>query len=296
LRLDVPGRADAVARLGGPLVHFVDFVTPEETSRQLGRVIIGAPAYADAPYDLTVTFRLLRGGETEQHIVRFESTTESHIVDAPFCFDGLVYTTRWEAVVEIVWRGETLTYSHQGKPLFPAIYAWRALIYDREEEPITPEQTLDEALDWEAYVQGPDGFRGNLNCPHFALLSRGYGERLEAGEPLAGYVATTVISPDERDAVLVYRSMCSREFPPEFYLNGQRVKDAPAEERRGELYSHVLHSAEHKTGVMRLRAGENRLLVSSRPPKPGEYMWLSWSFGGALKTVDGELMTDLIFE
>jgi len=135
LRLEAPGQADALARLGGPLVRFIEFVTPEEAAQQLGRVIVGAPARADEPYDLEVTFTLFRGGRAEPHSIRLEGRRASQIVDAPFAFDGRRQMMRWEAEVEIAWRGQTLRRSYRSLPLCPAIYGWQALVIDEDERP-----------------------------------------------------------------------------------------------------------------------------------------------------------------
>ena len=122
LRSQAPGRTDAVARLGGPFARFIEFVTPEEASQQLGRVIVGAPARADEPYDLEMTFTLFRGNKPERHVIQLEGATESQIIDTPFAFDGQVPTMLWRAEVKVTWKGETLTYTHQSKPLFSTIY------------------------------------------------------------------------------------------------------------------------------------------------------------------------------
>ncbi len=234
LRLDAgsPGRADAaslavsnaVARLGGPLVRFVEFTTPGEAARQLGRVIVGAPAPGSEPYDLDATFTLFREGQPERRVVQIKGATESRVLDTPFAFDGQVRVARWEAMVEIAWRGETLTYTYQSQPLFPTIYAWRALIYNREERPISLEQVMDGAeLDWKAYNQTTDGLR-NVNQPHALLLYREYRQELRDGVPLAGYLVTTVVSPDEREAIIRFQAA----GPVAFYLNGRPVEAAPA--------------------------------------------------------------------
>jgi len=292
LRLDAPGRADAVARLGGPFARIIEFVTPEEAARQLGRVIVGAPARADEPYDLEAMFTLFWRGESERHTVQIKDTIESHILDTPFAFDGQVRTMRWEAKVKIVWKGETLTYAHQSNPLFPTIYAWRAVVYDQKEHPLALEQVMDDMgnvndeLDWKAYVQTLEGLR-NVNQPHGVLFFGAYREELAAGKPLAGYVTTTVISPDEREAVIRFRTA----GPTEFYLNGRKVEENPLEEETEE--GHPLFRQVHKTAVMRLCEGENTLLIDTMPPQKGRPIWF---FGGGFTTPDDDLMTDLIFE
>jgi len=294
LRLDAGsrGRADAIARLGGPFVHFIEFVTSEEASQQLGRIIIGPPARVEGPYDFEVTFTLFRTGKPEQHTIQVKGTTESHILGTPFAFDGQVQTMHWEAEVKITWKGETLTYVHQSDPLFPTIYAWRAIVYNQEEEPIALEQVMDDeghindALDWKVYLQDPEGWGGNLKQPHVIPFMKEHQEQLKAGEPLAGYMTTTVISPGERDAIVAFRSV----GPEEFYLNGQRVEGIPVEEEEGV---HPLFRRPRKTAMMHLRAGKNTLVVDTRPSQSERPLWF---LGGAFLTPDGVLMTDLVFE
>jgi hypothetical protein len=291
LHLDAPGRADAIARLGGPFARVIEFATPEESSQQLGRVIVGAPALADEPYDLQANFTLFRGGRAERHTIHVKGTTESHILDTPFAFDGPVRTMHWEAQVKITWRGETLIYTHHSQPLFPTIYAWRAVVYNREQEPIALERVMDDAghvddaLNWKAYVQTS----ARLESVHqpYAVHFRGeYQQQLRAGEPLAAYVTTTVISPDEREAVIWFQS----GGPTQFYLNGHKVEQLPVEE---EKEVRPLFREARKTALVFLRAGENTLVVDTKPPHEGHLIWF---FGGALTTPEGEWMTDLVFE
>jgi hypothetical protein len=292
LRLDAPGRADAVARLGGPLARFIEFGTPEEASQRLGRVIVGGPVPADEPYDLEVRFALFRGDGPERHTIQVEGTTASHILDTPFAFDGQVQTMRWEAEVRITWRGETLVYTHRSKPLFPTVHTWRALVYNQDGGPIALEQVMDDAgrvddgLNWVAHVQTSAGLK-NVNEFHVVRFGREYWRELRAGEPLAGYIAATVISPDEREAIVEFGSTRSADF----YLNGQKIEEAPMEEEGEDVHPYFRRLS--RTAVMHLRPGENTLLVDTRPA-PSERR--HWFFGGALVTPDGDPMTDLGFE
>ncbi|MEA3339064.1 MAG: glycoside hydrolase family 31 protein, partial [Chloroflexota bacterium] len=292
LRLDADalGRADAVARLGGPLARFVEFTTPEESSQQLGRVIVGAPAPGGGPYDLAATFTLFREGRPERRVVQIEGATEPHILDAPFAFDGQVRTARWEATVEIIWRGKTLICTHRSEPLFPTVYAWRALVYNREERPLSLGQVMDSAgrvnpdLDWKACVQATADLR-NVNQPHILFFSREYRQELRNGAPLAAYVATTIISPDAREALVRFRAA----GPAALYLNGQPVDVMPVEPEDG-IYP--LFRRPRQTAGVRLRAGENTLVVDTRPLSEQPV----WFFGGAFLMLNGDLMTDLAFK
>jgi alpha-glucosidase len=291
LQGDAPGRTDALARLGGPFVRFVEFTAPEEAAQQLGRAIAGEPADPSEPFDLSLTWTIEQDGRIERHTAQATGATESLILDAPFAFDGRVKTARWHAEAQITWKGETLTYTHQSNHLFPTIYAWNALIYNEDENPIALEQVVDgpsaggDALAWKPYLQTQDGLI-NVNQPHGIIFTGEYGEALKAGVPLAGYLATTVVSPDERDVVLQFRTAGSVEF----YLNGQPVDEIPAEPEEG---IHPMFRKARRTAEMRLHAGRNHLVLSTKPSQQGDRFWF---FGGALTTPDNEFMTDLVFE
>jgi hypothetical protein len=257
----------------------------------LGRVIVGAPSIPGQPFDLQVTWTLWQGWRTRQEAFSIEATTGSQIIDAPFAFDGRVQTMRWAVLVEVTWRGEKLTYTHQSNPLFPTIQSWQAVVYNQGEEPLTLEQvagakpTAEDEVAWKDYVQTTQTLN-NVNQVHGVFLSREYEQALKAGTPLAAYVQTTIISPDEREAILRFRAagQCT------FYLNGEQVKETPVEQ---EGWLPGLLRKARATAVMRLRPGKNRLLAHTSPPQD-KRPW--WYLGGWLATPDGDLMTDLEFE
>ena len=253
-------------------------------------MIVGAPV--DEPYDLSVTFALFQGGAEKRRTIEVKGATEAQIVDAPFAFEGRVRTGRWEAAVEIVWRGETLTSHHRSQPLFPTIHAWRAVVYDRDETKLALDEVMDEKgtvdkkLEWIPFVQEAKGLQ-NVNQPHGVLFWRTHREQLQAGKKLAAYVVSTVVSPDDREAVLNFRAGGSYRI----YLNGQQVEQVLLDEDE----QIPIFYRSRKTAIIHLRAGENTLLIDSRPPEEGRPIWF---FGGAF-TVPGEdedPMTDLEFE
>jgi alpha-glucosidase len=286
-----PARCDVIARLGGPLVRFVEFTTPEEAAQQLGRVIVGAPADG-TPYDLEVTWTLHRGSGTEQHRIEKRASTESHILDAPFAAGKTAQTAYWQADVSFTWHGEKVRESHTSAPLFPAITAWRGVVYDADQSPIPLERAMDEAgaphpaLDWRPYVQQIEGMR-NLVQPHAVYFFHEYGHALREGKPLSGYLAVTVHSPDERQAALRFGS----PGPTTLYLNGQALQVAPSkQESRASFYIPELQ----QTTPFGLRKGANWLLVDTRPPQEGRRIW---AFGAAFTSPDGtQTMTDLAFD
>jgi len=289
LRGTRPGRADAVARLGGPLIQILEYVTPEEAAQQLGRVIVGAPSKGDDPFDVEVLFTRSGPGGPERHTITREGCHEAQIVATPFSYDGRVQAQRWEAAVEVRWRGETLSAAHRSKPIFPTIHTWRALVYDQAHpvamaQAVTAGGTVAADLDWELYRQGT-GELTNINEPYGIIFSRAYRERLHAGEKLAAYLWTTVVSPDDREAVLAFGAGGDARV----YLNGQEVEAGPAEALEG---MHRMLRDLQKTVPIQLRAGENTLLVETRAPEKGRPFWY---FGGMFLAPEGELalMTDL---
>ena len=289
LQADAPGWTDAIARLGGPFVRLLEYVTPEEASRQLGRLIVGAPAPGGGPYDLEATFTLFDAGRPQHHTIRLQGATESQIIPTPFAFDGRVRAMRWEAQVRIAWRGRTLSHTHSSKPIFPSIYTWRALVYDREKEAVPLEQVVAGGgpvppdLPWKVYTQEAGGLR-NLNEPYLLRLGTEYRERLRAGEPLTACLATTAISPDEREALLLFGSGGRAEI----YLNGRKVEEGPVPAERGYPFLRGVR----QTAPFRLRAGENLLVVACRPAERADP---SWYFAAALVTPGGDWMTDLSY-
>jgi len=281
----------AIMRLGGPFVRFIEFTAPEEAGQRLGRVIVGAPAQGTEAFDLEVTWTLDLGKESEQHTVQIEGATQSQILDAPFAYDGRVRAGRWTAEVRLTWRGRRFTKTHHSQVLFPTVYAWHTLVYDQETELLDLAQVLDgrgkarQALDWIPHLQKAEGLI-NINQPHGIQLSREHGQALEEGQSLAAYVTTTVLSPDERDVVFHFRSA----GPAQIYLNGQRVEEVPVKQE--EWLPGLLRKA-RRTAEMRLRKGENTLVIHSQPPED-KRPW--WYLGGALTTLEGEAMTDLLFQ
>ncbi|GAB4539759.1 MAG: hypothetical protein Kow0063_28860 [Anaerolineae bacterium] len=291
LRSGAAGRADAVARLGGPFARIVEFTTPEEARRTLGRVIVGGPVAAGQPYDLEVRVTLFQEGRAEEYLIERQGMSQAQIIDLPIAFDGRVRPMRWEAEAALRWRGQTLSVWHSSQPLFSTISVWRTLVYDQTGKPVRLDEVMgpdghpNEGLDWETRLQTWHGL-ASLTQPHALFFYRGHEAEVRAGALLAGYLATTIISPDEREVSLVLRS----SGPVEAYLNGQKVDLARGGEERAGL--HPLLWKDQARARARLRPGKNTLLVHSRT-SPTDPHWL---FCGALLTPDGELMTDVVFE
>jgi hypothetical protein len=290
LHTEVPGRNNALARLDGPFVHFLEFTTPEEAAQQLGRVVVAAPARGEQHFDLEVIWRLFRSEETVVHSVYVAGATESQILNAPFSFDGHVQTMYWSAEVKLTWQGKALTYAHQSNLLFPSIYAWRAVVY-HQTAGLTLEQVLDDEgarhgrLTWRAFNQSPASL-SNVGQDHRIDFSKERRRDLQDGASLAAYIASTVICPSRREAILQFRSA----GPVTLYMNGQKVEEAFVEQDR-ELPPLLRNARESET--ICLRSGANTLIVHSSPPRGQNPRWF---FGGAFRTPDGDPMGDLAFE
>ncbi len=281
LSQDVPGHADVIARLGGPFARVVEFTTPEETAQQLGRVIVGAPANAGDPYDLEVNWTLQRAGKTERHAVQLQGLAEPRIVDAPFRFDGRVQPMQWDVEIRLTWRGQSWVRRHRSRPLFPAIPTWHGLIYDRGKNPVPMDKILPgPSADWKTFSQKGEGLR-NLNQPYAVQLAQEYKEQLGASRSLAGYLATRIVSPDEREAMILFRAGGNVRL----YLNGVELPHSFMQDSGllPPFFRQVNVSA-----LARLQAGENLLVFDTQPDGK------NWFFGAAVVGPHGELMTDLV--
>jgi hypothetical protein len=108
------------------------------------------------------------------------------------------------------------------------------------------------------------------------------GVRLPPAALPAGYLATTLVSQDEREVALVFCP--GGEY--EFYLNGVSIGAQPQPVQTLP----VLGAEPRPEGLVRLaglhlRAGPNVLLMHTRP-NPAALPW-EWYFGAALTTDDG---------
>ena len=289
LRSDAPGREDALARLGGPFVRFIELSTPEEAAQQLGRVIVGTPPHLAGAYDLKATFTLFRGGTTEQESVALEGLTESQIIDVPFAWDGQIQAAHWRAELEIDWRGESFCFAHDSQFLFPTIHTWRAVVQLEDDMPLAQivngQKSGAEPLAWKSYAQAEANLI-NIYQPHAIFFSREVRSQLKDRVPLAAVLTTTIDNPEARDVVFRFRVGGEATF----YLNGYEVEEEPVED---ESELHPLFRQARRTSMVRLPAGKNRLVVSTRPPGDGS---TTWFLGAAITTIDGDYMTDIRFE
>jgi hypothetical protein len=290
------GRDDALARLGGPLLRFIEFTTPEEAASRLGQLIVGAPARAGVPFDLEIDWVLSMGQGTRQHAVRLRSLTQSQILDAPFSFDGQVRSGYWSAEARITWRGMTLTRRHQSQPFFPTVNAWQVALCNREADAMLPPLTrlsdrkVGVALTWKDAVQTSSGLT-NILQPYaipFSRLAGDLSSHDRAGSPdlSVAYARTSVRCPSKRKAILCLRATGQADI----YLDGQQIQISHEESETG--LPGILRTAQ-KSAALRLPAGEHTLLIRCSSP---EQKKAGWSLSCWFVTPDGAPMTDLTFD
>lgn len=279
-----PGKADAVARLGGPFVRWIEFVTPEEAAQQLGRLIVAAPAGKAERYDLEVEFKRFdsRAVQPASHSIRLEAVSGSRLLDAPFRYDGRVRSGRWEASVKLDWRSFRLEDQFQSDVFFPAIHSWQALFYEPQAEPLELQAVmdargrLDPALPWKKYRQQAASV-SNLTEPFGVWLFDECRSELEAGRDIACYLAAGLQAAETMEAVLLFQGGGAVEF----YLNGRKLDGQPQE---AGAVDHVCRAnpfgpPRQKLSGLRFLRGLNTLLVKTRPLQGMNPT--KWFFGAA---------------
>lgn len=287
LDLNSPAQTDAVARLGGPFARVMEYVTPEDASQQLGRVIVGLNREGDT-YDLEVEFVLNRAGlQPVRHLQRFSGLTGSKIVDAPFAFDGTPHRMNWEARVKISWRGRTLTHHFRSSLLFPSIFNWSLLSYNPQDERIgverllTRDGRLDPSLPWKECKPAAASLV-HLADPFGVVFSRELAGQLQRGIPSAAYLALGLESSQDREAHLVFQG----DGKMSFYLNGNQVwaEALPSAGPDLPFQPHPYLQPPQRLSL-RLKKGLNAFILHTEPEGQN---FQDWYFGAALVTPDGD--------
>ncbi len=288
---ELPARADAVARLGGPFARFIEFSTPEEAANQLGRVIIAAPRGHGESCEVEALFTLHRDGKKQEFAVRQSDVRRDLILDTPFAFEGEAQTTRWEAQVKIIFNGRVLRAQHTSRLFFPAISAYHARIYNPEQERVSLAQALKtrRGKGWEDFTQQPRSYP-NLAAAHYAPLFRVAWERMEAKEPLAAWLVTDIESPADCAADLLFMAAGSLEM----YLNGVKIEQAPGEVGEVDLPATFERNEARRLRGLPLRQGANTLAIHICPD-PNLPHW-GWVFGGAFLDAQGRVMDGLRYQ
>jgi hypothetical protein len=291
INIDLPGKADLVARLGGPLVRFIDFVTYEDASQQAGRIILGK--YGEKPFDARIEFQSSNEASQSIQITHGEN---SKIIDTPFTFGGKTETSAWQANVDISWGGHIFTFTHQSTVLFPAISTWHGRLYqpDREIPPMLQTaknaNQLPAARDWTVYTEDVNKI-DSLATPYYLHPWQDSYQKVVDGESIACCLATTILSDSDQQAYLVFFT----KDPADFYMNGRRIPaDKVAKPEPFLPYSmHPDLSLAVKIGLLHIRQGENTLVVDIHPIPSNRP---SWIYSGIIISPDGHILTGLTYQ
>jgi hypothetical protein len=288
---ELPERADALARLGGPLVSFFEYVTPEEAVNQLGRVVIAPPRGHEESCDVDVLFTLYRGSGKQEFVVHHQAVKRDLILDTPFAYEGEPLAAHWTAEVKLTYFGKELVYRYDSTQLFPAISAYHARIFNPEKETVSLEEALHPASNegWLTFIQEPRSYP-NLNSAHYAPLFRVAWQKLQGKEPLAAWLVTKIDSPEARPADLLFMAMGK----PEMYLNGGKIEQTPVEVVDVKVPRVFMRGEALRLAGLPLQKGENTLAIrlSPDPDQP----WWGWVFGGMFVNAANEVLTDLKYE
>ena len=301
LQMNALGRADALARLGGPFVRVIEYVSPNDCVRQLGTVIVANPVIEEnSKLAVVIKWTLFRNGKAQHTISEVDPNSSSdggYIVQCPFSVgpNDPAQMMQWTAEIKVQWENETLIYAHQSKTLFPAIADWRVVIYDQEknqnfgiDQILSDVKQINPNLEWQNYRQEVET-TVSLDGPYTLPVYKKHLEQLNAGEKLACYAVTVINSPDEREVMLEFRAA----GPLRFWMNGQPVEQLTITTGGRPVKSMIFNQLQvpRRTAAFQLKAGTNILLVASEPPE--RHHW--WYFSVAVVRPDGSLMNDLSY-
>jgi len=280
---------NAVARAGGPFFRVMEFVTPDEASQQLGRVVIAGPADGST-MDIVVEFTLEREGQYRTHRVARKGIAGSAVIDTPFAFDGSVARQVWHADVRLEWGGHTISGSYASRALFPGIYRWHARLYDGAVEAVDVQGVTTATAgatyppQYSEFVHDPAQTR-NLNEALVLRFWEQAADRFSTFGSPAAYVVTSVECPSDRDAVLELAATDGCEVHvnsvPAELLDDQACPDA-----------HILFRPPRRTVPVRLHKGKNSLVIHTCPPPDEPH---AWYLGARFLTPDGVDIGDLTF-
>jgi hypothetical protein len=219
------------------------------------------------------------------------SSHQAQVIAVPFTHTGEPAAQQWSADVWISWHGKRLHYQHRSVPLFPAIPSWQAAITNGEvvipEARILRKGKLAERLTWVPYRQSEERV-DNASALYWLSLFQQYHA---AGQPAGGkaYLAARVGSELEQVVNLVFACNAIADF----WINGQRY-DAIGESSDDQPYPFAKGMGQivYRVHDIRLKAGENDLLVKLTPPEPG---WVQWHAAGVLQDLHGNAPSGITY-
>jgi hypothetical protein len=288
LQATEPQKVAVMARLGGPFVHVLDYVTYDDAQQQLGTVVINAPVDG-SPFDAEIEWSLLKNGQTTSAAqVTLKECVARQILNNPFKDDGTFTTFRWCVSVKMVWRGQTIAYHYQSQDAYPSVTKWQTFIYNPEqkhpvlEDIFTPENGLNTQLEWSDTSQKLNS-TANIKQPYGLILLENEVKRITSGEPLAAYAVTTLSSEAAQDVILALQHVGAMKA----YLNGVELTATEAIEHSNlqpMFYSWM--PPKQPYFKLTLQPGDNHLVISTQPETT--IGW--WGVGATLFDLSGTVI------
>lgn len=270
-----PTRDNFIARLGGPLVHFREYTTPEDTANQFGHAVISA-----AGLPVKVSWTLHNGAEQQEFVQEFQAGNEPLILATPFRWEGAIRALQWECTVEIPFMEQTLTYRHSSKPLLSSIPDW-TLYGFKVGEP-------DTKVKVSRYTQNPATLE-HLDWGFSLTVAKLLRPYFKMQEDVVAQLETRFFNPHERECRIEFKA--PQSCPVRFYLNGTPVELDPTQQTR-LTRNFPPGSPVRYTLPVTLPAGENQLVMESE----GQPENWRWTVSAAIIRANGEMLADLQFE
>ncbi|HEX6779356.1 MAG TPA: TIM-barrel domain-containing protein, partial [Ktedonobacterales bacterium] len=283
-------RVVALARIGAPFAHVLDYPIPEDARRQFSHLILAAPADGSA-YSAEVLWTLERGGQTETRNVQIAETYEPQALACPFAYQGRAEITCWSVEGVVRWRGLVMPFQQVSPLLCASVPGWRLIPYELETKPawgLTP--IVDEmghpraTLAWE-FITQEDNTSANLAEPFRVDLAQRFAPRYPDDHPLGCYAWARVICPDARQAVIRFQRWGDGQH---LFVNGQAVTPEEETQERSSGFDPLFFYA---TQPILLHAGANDLVFETRGRVR---QW--WFFSAQITTPAGDPMTDLAYD
>ncbi|HLY27014.1 MAG TPA: TIM-barrel domain-containing protein [Aggregatilineales bacterium] len=277
--------------LDRPIVHFLDYTTPEDARQQFGTVVVARPA-DDSPFDLEVKWELHRGAQVIASPPQLlKGCQTDQIIQCPFADNGDSASAYWRVSTTVFWQGQIFHDEYQSQVVRPSLNVWKTRVYNPVEKPNDLKRLLaGNGLDdgeWSVHsIQVAKGLL-NLKQPFGLVLLEQERPRILGGEPLEACLQATLFSPAVQEAVLYVQNVGTTEC----YCNSIQlpVIEAIAHAALQPMFPSWMPPAKTYYAI-NLRQGANHLVLVSRPTEASGW----WGVGATLFDPSGNVLTDVV--
>ncbi len=277
---DHPGRAAAIARLGGPALHVQEHTAADEAAEVLGRLIVGgAPGQH---IRLRGSWTLHRGPETQTYpIAEIDVPAAGLVLAAPFRWDDSRTPTRWSVQVTSVWESPsgplTVEHRHDSEVLSGGITSWVVALTE-------PDVTEPSVRDWRLYQVDP-----------FDLDFTELTQRFEVPDQWGPVPLTDVLVHARTRLTATADCQVSLEYfnsspALQILLDGRPIEvDVTG---AGASLHYDLEPAPRRSASFHLSAGTHEVLF--RCPKSEQLYWHQWTLAASVvDAATGEVRLDV---